>query len=61
MIANNRQQTSLSLSPEILSLLEDIRDETGIARSRIVEHLLWYAIQHGAYDELEVFKNGDSI
>lgn len=52
-----RRQTSLSLSPEILSLLEDIRDETGINRSRIAEHLLWYAIQHGAFDELVVFSN----
>lgn len=57
----NRQQTSLSLSPEILSLLEDIRDETGINRSRIAEHLLWYAIQHGAFDELGVFTHGDTV
>ena len=60
MVENRlRQQTSLSLSPEILSLLEDIRDEIGINRSRIAEHLMWYAIQHGAFDELGVFTHAD--
>ena len=55
----NRQQTSLSLSPEILSLLEDLRDEMGINRSRIAEYLLWYAIRHGVFDELGVFTYAD--
>ena len=56
-----RQQTSLSFSPELVSLLDDLRDETGINRSRLVECTIWYAIRHGAFDELGVFTNGDDI
>ena len=56
-----RQQISLSLSPEIVSLLEDIRDKTGINRSRIAERLLWYAVQQGAFDELGVYTYGNTI
>lgn len=57
-----RQQTSLSFSPELVSLLDDLRDETGINRSQLVERMIWYAIQHGVFDELgEVFTLGDDI
>lgn len=56
-----RQQTSLSFSPELVSLLDDLRDETGINRSKLAEHIIWYAVQHGVLDEMEVFTNGDVI
>lgn len=54
-----RQQTSLSFSPELVSLLDDLRDETGINRSKLAERMIWYAVQHGALDEMEVFKHAD--
>lgn len=47
-----RQQTSLSFSPELVSLLDDLRDETGINRSKLAEHMMWYAVQHGVLDEM---------
>lgn len=54
-----RQQTSLSFSPELVSLLDDLRDETGINRSKIVERMLWYAVQHGVLDEMGVYTDAD--
>ena len=54
---DRKKQTSLSLSPEILSILEDIRDETGMNRSRIVERLIWYALTKGVFDDLGVITN----
>lgn len=54
-----RQQTSLSFSPELVSLLDDLRDETGINRSKIAEHMMWYAVQHGILDEMGVFSDAD--
>lgn len=54
---DRKRQTSLSLSPEILAILEDIRDETGMNRSRIVERLIWYALTRGAFDDLGVITN----
>lgn len=54
-----RQQTSLSFSPELVSLLDDLRDETGINRSKIAEHMIWYAIRQGVLDEMEVFSYAD--
>ena len=56
-----RQQTSLSFSPELVSLLDDLRDETGTNRSQITEHLVWYAVQHGALDEMGVFNHADDL
>lgn len=56
-----RQQTSLSFSPELVSLLDDLRDETGINRSKLAEHIIWYAVQHGVLDEMEMFSIGDDI
>lgn len=56
-----RQQTSLSLSPELLSLLDDLRDETGINRSKLAEHMIWYAVKQGVLDEMEVITCADSI
>lgn len=40
-----RQQTSLSFSPELVSLLDDLRDETGINRSQLAERAIWYAVK----------------
>lgn len=54
-----RQQTSLSFSPELVSLLDDLRDETGINRSKLAEHMIWYAVQRGVLDEMEVFSRAD--
>ena len=54
-----RQQTSLSFSPELVSLLDDLRDETGINRSKLAEHMIWYAVQHGILDEMGVYTNAD--
>lgn len=54
-----RQQTSLSFSPELVSLLDDLRDETGINRSKIAERMIWYAVQHGILDEMEVYSHAD--
>ena len=54
-----RQQTSLSFSPELVSLLDDLRDETGINRSQIAESMIWYAVRQGVLDELEVFNHAD--
>lgn len=54
-----RQQTSLSLSPELVSLLDDLRDETGINRSKIAEHMIWFAVQHGILDEMEAYTDAD--
>lgn len=56
-----RQQTSLSFSPELVSLLDDLRDETGINRSKLAERIMWYAIQHGVLDEMGVYTYGDSV
>lgn len=62
MVTNRyRQQTSLSFSPELVSLLDDLRDETGNNRSKIAEHMIWFAVQHGVLDEMEVFNHADSI
>ena len=54
-----RQQTSLSFSPELVSLLDDLRDETGTNRSRLVEHMIWFAVQHGILDEMGVYTHAD--
>ena len=54
-----RQQTSLSFSPELVSLLDDLRDETGINRSKIAEHMMWYAVRHGVLDETEAISHAD--
>lgn len=54
-----RQQTSLSFSPELVSLLDDLRDETGINRSKLAEHMIWYAIRQGVFDEMEVYSHAD--
>ena len=58
-IKRYRQQTSLSFSPELVSLLDDLRDETGMNRSKIAEQLMWFAVQHGVLDEMEVYTNAD--
>lgn len=52
-----RKQTSLSLSPEILSVLDDILHElpSESNRSRLVERMLWYAVGHGVFDFMEVY------
>lgn len=57
----HRQQASLSFSPELVSLLDDLRDETGINRSKLAERMIWYAVQHGVLDEMEGITYGDSI
>lgn len=54
-----RQQTSLSFSPELISLLDDLRDETGINRSKLAERMMWYAVQHGILDEMGVCTYAD--
>lgn len=54
-----RQQTSLSFSPELVSLLDDLRDETGINRSKLAEQMIWYAVQRGVLDEMGAFTHAD--
>lgn len=54
-----RKQTSLSFSSELVSLLDDLRDETGINRSKIAEHMIWFAVQHGILDEMGVYTDAD--
>lgn len=62
MVENRyRQQTSLSFSPELVSLLDDLRDETGINRSKLAEHIMWYAIQYGVLDEMGLYTHADNI
>lgn len=54
-----RQQTSLSFSPELVSLLDDLRDETGINRSKLAEYMIWYAVKQGVLDEMVVYTDAD--
>ena len=56
-----RQQTSLSLSQELLSLLEDLRDTTNYNRSQLVEKALWFAVKAGFLDLIGGDPDGNSV
>lgn len=61
MTERYRQQTSLSLSPELLSLLEDLRDTTNYNRSRLVEKAVWFAVKSGFLDLIGGEPDGNSV
>lgn len=58
---DRRRQTSLSLSPELLSLLEDLRDTTNYNRSQLVEKAIWFAVKFGFLDLIGGDPDGDPV
>ena len=62
MVENRyRQQASVSLSPELLSLLEDLRDTTNYNRSQLVEKAVWFAVKAGFLDVIRGDPDGNSV
>lgn len=61
MTKRYRQQASLSLSPELLSLLEDLRDTTAYNRSQLVEKAIWFAVKAGFLDLIGGDSDGNSV
>ena len=56
-IKDGKKQASISLSPEAISLFEDLRKITRFSRSELIEKAIWFAIKSGYYDHAKELRH----
>lgn len=56
-LKDGKKQASISLSPEALSLFEDLRKITRYSRSELIEKAIWFAIKSGYYDHAKELRH----
>lgn len=56
-LKDGKKQASISLSPEALSVFEDLRKITRYSRSELIEEAIWFALKFGYYDHAKELRH----